>query len=237
MSGNSNTAPTTSAGPHSSDLANKADPRVDSDFDGSRTTGNTGYGSNVPSSTSTGYGSNTPSGTTSGYGSNIPSGSTAGPHNSNLANKADPRVDSDLDGPGTTGNKGFDTNTSNYGNQPTTGSSQQTHLGRDAALGGAALGGAGLAEHERHRDRGFDSTGPSTSTGQDTTGYGTSSNTAGHGTSLGHHQHEGPGHNFSGDPCGPEAAASGPHFVQGKTFHSSDLHVLILSRSPCYGYS
>lgn len=35
----------TTAGPHSSDLANKADPRVDSDLDGSRGIGNTGYGS------------------------------------------------------------------------------------------------------------------------------------------------------------------------------------------------
>ena len=35
----------TTAGPHSSSLANKADPRVDSDLDGSRTAGNTGYGS------------------------------------------------------------------------------------------------------------------------------------------------------------------------------------------------
>lgn len=33
------------AGPHSSSLANKADPRVDSDLDGSRTAGSAGYGS------------------------------------------------------------------------------------------------------------------------------------------------------------------------------------------------
>jgi len=43
------------------------------------------------SGTGAGYGGNTGTG---GYGSS----NTAGPHSSNLANKADPRVDSDLDG-------------------------------------------------------------------------------------------------------------------------------------------
>ena len=32
----------------------------------------------------------------SGYGTGVGSSTTAGPHSSNLANKADPRVDSDL---------------------------------------------------------------------------------------------------------------------------------------------
>lgn len=68
--GNSNVgnAPTT-AGPHSSDLANKADPRVDSDLDGSLTAGNT----------------------TGAY-------DTTGPHSSSLLNKLDPRVDSNTSG-------------------------------------------------------------------------------------------------------------------------------------------
>ena len=204
MSGNSNSAATTTAGPHSSSLANKADPRVDSDLDGSRTAGNPGYGSNAPSSTTTGYGSNVPSSTTSGYGSGMPSSTIAGPHSSNLANKADPRVDSDLDGSRVTGNTGYGSNTASYNNNPTTGTS---HLGRDAALGGAALGGAGLAEHERHRDHGLGNSGSNTGIGSNTTAYGTSS---------GEHQHGTFGHGFSGDPCGPEAAAPGPHFVQGK---------------------
>ena len=58
----------TTTGPDSSNLANKADPRIDSD--GSHTTGNTGYGSRSDAHSST----------------------TAGPHSSNFANKADPRT-------------------------------------------------------------------------------------------------------------------------------------------------
>jgi len=95
-------AGSTNAGPYSSNLANKLDPRVDSDLDGSRNmgaaTGNTsattgGYGGTHAGN---GFGSSTGAGTTGG----ISSSTNAGPHNSNLANKADPRVDSDLDGRG-----------------------------------------------------------------------------------------------------------------------------------------
>jgi hypothetical protein len=101
-------------GPHDSNVANKVDPRVDSDRDNLATHGShntTGLGSNT-----TGLGSNT---TTTGTGSTGltghhgtmggvpqqasthsratgPASSTAGPHENNLANKADPRVDSDL---------------------------------------------------------------------------------------------------------------------------------------------
>ena len=72
------TSSNTTSGPHSSDLANKADLRVDSDND--RTTG-------VGSSNITGTSSST----------------TSGPHSSDAANKVDPRVDSDLDGSRTMG--------------------------------------------------------------------------------------------------------------------------------------
>ena len=107
----------TTAGPHSSNLANKADPRVDSDRDGSRNMGaaQPGYGT---SGTSTGLGSGYDNTTGSGYGDrssgygdrstgtgvtgtgshhhNDPySNTTSGPHSSNLENKVDPRVDSD----------------------------------------------------------------------------------------------------------------------------------------------
>ncbi|KAK2624969.1 hypothetical protein QTJ16_005338 [Diplocarpon rosae] len=88
----------TTAGPHSSNVANKLDPRIDSDFDGSKriggttgTTGTSGYSGTHAGNTSGAY-----TGVTGGI-----SGSTnAGPHESSLANKADPRVDSDLDGRG-----------------------------------------------------------------------------------------------------------------------------------------
>jgi len=60
---------TTTSGPHSSNLENKVDPRVDSDRDGRSGLGQTGGGT-----------------------------TTSGPHSSNLENRVDPRVDSDRDG-------------------------------------------------------------------------------------------------------------------------------------------
>jgi len=77
----------TNAGPHNSNLANKADPRVDSDLDGR---GNR-------------HGATTGGGILGASGSHATAGSgtaqnTAGPHNSDMMNKLDPRVDSDRDG-------------------------------------------------------------------------------------------------------------------------------------------
>jgi len=90
----------TNAGPHSSNLANKLDPRVDSDRDGqgklqSAVPGSTGHNSG------TGMGSHQQhTGVGGAYGT---SGSTnAGPHDSNLMNAADPRVDSDRSNYGNT---------------------------------------------------------------------------------------------------------------------------------------
>jgi len=86
----------TNAGPHSSNLANKVDPRVDSDRDGSHNIGGTTHtGTAGYSGTSAGNQFGT-TGTTGG----ISSSTNAGPHDSNLANKVDPRVDSDLSGSG-----------------------------------------------------------------------------------------------------------------------------------------
>lgn len=73
------------AGPHGSNMANKLDPRVDSDMD------NRARHQGMASSS---------------Y--NTTGQSTAGPHSSNMANKLDPRVDSDLDNRGTLGTqRGF----------------------------------------------------------------------------------------------------------------------------------
>ena len=91
------------SGPHSSNLENKMDPRVDSDRDGSRTAGSTGYGSGT---TGSGYGSGA---TGSGYGS-----SGAGPHSSGAGNKIDPRVDSD-------GSRGYGSGSTGTGTTGTTG--------------------------------------------------------------------------------------------------------------------
>ena len=123
----------TTAGPYSSNLANKADPRVDSDLDGrggygSSTTTGAGYGSSTRaghSTTGAGLGSTTGAGhstTGTGYGS-----TTAGPHSSNLGNKADPRVDSDLDGRG------------GYGSSATTGAGHSTST-TGAGYGSSTIG-------------------------------------------------------------------------------------------------
>lgn len=95
------------AGPHSSSLANRADPRVDSDLDGSRGLGG--------SATGTGSGlSHEPTG--AGL-RGTPDKSAAGPHSSSLANRADPRVDSHLDG-----SKGLGKSTTGVGSGLTGGS-------------------------------------------------------------------------------------------------------------------
>jgi len=89
----SNGVPEGTAGPHSSRVANAADPRVDSDLDSSRTGGTTGIGHTGHGTTGGFTGTGTGTGVTGTQGS-----TTAGPHNSNIVNKLDPTVDSDLDG-------------------------------------------------------------------------------------------------------------------------------------------
>ena len=85
------TTGSTNAGPHSSNLLNKADPRVDSDLDGGRHAG-----LNQTTGTHGTHGTHTTTGT--GIGGTTAGSTNAGPHSSNILNKADPRVDSDLDG-------------------------------------------------------------------------------------------------------------------------------------------
>ncbi|KAG0645065.1 hypothetical protein D0Z07_9277 [Hyphodiscus hymeniophilus] len=84
----------TNAGPHNSNLANKADPRVDSDLDG--------RGNRHGAATGAFAGVTGASGSHATPGSGVTQ-NTAGPHNSDLANKVDPRVDADLDGSTTLG--------------------------------------------------------------------------------------------------------------------------------------
>jgi hypothetical protein len=83
-------------GPHNSKAANAADPRVDSDRDGSRHIGDT-TGSHGTYTHSDNYmhGSSHKQGTHLGDG---PAPHTAGQHRSDVMNKADPRIDSDRDG-------------------------------------------------------------------------------------------------------------------------------------------
>jgi len=85
----------TNAGPHDSNIANKIDPRVDSDRDGSRNAGAAAYGpGGANTHTGVGAGTHNNTGLTGHHGTST----NAGPHDSNLANKLDPRVDSDRDG-------------------------------------------------------------------------------------------------------------------------------------------
>jgi len=85
--GNNHVGETATGGPHSSNLANKVDPTVKT------TTGTTGQYSGTHAGNNTGnYGT--------GSAGGISHSTNAGPHNSNLLNKADPMVDSDLDGRG-----------------------------------------------------------------------------------------------------------------------------------------
>ncbi len=142
----------------------------------------------------------------SGYPSSATGSNSTGPHSSNLANKADPRVDSDLDGSRNLGATGFGSGTG-----PTTGSAHQGHLGRDAALGAGAVGATGLAEHELRGSGG-------------TTGSDLPLN-AGYGPESWEHDHSRHGHQFEGDPCGPEAHVPGPHFSKGP--HATDTANLL----------
>ncbi|TGJ81460.1 hypothetical protein E0Z10_g7301 [Xylaria hypoxylon] len=136
-------------GPHSSRIANAVDPRVDSDRDASRTVGNQ-YGSSGTQGTTGAYGThgssntydNTGStgnyGTTGAHGTHGthgtsrgtehlggnyapgPAANTAGPHKSDALNKADPRVDSNLDGSKTYGgNKTYGADSSTIHKDPT----------------------------------------------------------------------------------------------------------------------
>ncbi len=112
-------------------LANELSQSEHRKHENERKLGSTTKGSGLGNTQSTGY----PSGTI-----------TAGPHSSNLANKADPRVDSDLDNSRAVGNSGIGGSNTASGN----------HLGRDAAaVGAAGAVGEGIHHHrENERDLG-----------------------------------------------------------------------------------
>jgi hypothetical protein len=111
------------SGPHNSRLANAADPRVDSDNDGSR---NLGAASNTRGTGTTGGFSGAGTGVT-----NTTASTNAGPHSSNIANKLDPRFDSDRDGSRNLGAANGNSSTGAY-------SSTQTgnHIGHTGDRGG-----------------------------------------------------------------------------------------------------
>ncbi|KAI0421389.1 hypothetical protein F5X98DRAFT_271642 [Xylaria grammica] len=109
-------------GPHNSRIANAADPRVDSDRDASRTVGNQ-YGSSGTYGTTGAHGTHGATYGTEQLGGGYapgPATNTAGPHKSDMMNKADPRVDSDLDGSRTYGgNKTYGADSTTLNKDPT----------------------------------------------------------------------------------------------------------------------
>ncbi|KAL9127515.1 MAG: hypothetical protein Q9217_003625 [Psora testacea] len=139
----------TTAGPHSSTIGNRADPRIDSDRDGSH------GGIRSKDTTGNGFGGHS----TLGNEGSLPgrsSNTTAGPHSSNLANKVDPRVDSDLDGSRGLGTKMAGTNSGLTGSNVESSSYRNDtmdsyHPGRDTTLGATAVG-AGSAMGHHHGD-------------------------------------------------------------------------------------
>lgn len=120
-----NTASTT-AGPHGSNLANKADPRVDSD----RSRGAYGNTTNSHNPLNPGAGHSTGHGDTT----------TAGPHSSSMMNKLDPRVDSDVDGSRNVG----------MGNNRNMGASNTGTIPPDVSSHGHATGAPAGALEGRH---------------------------------------------------------------------------------------
>lgn len=103
--GSTGPAPNT-AGPHKYNMMNKADPRVDSDLDNTQNVGSTNT-KGPAGHTGTAAGS-TGRTTWEDHTTTGPAPKTAGPHKSDMLNKLDPRVDSNLDGSKTVGgNKTF----------------------------------------------------------------------------------------------------------------------------------
>jgi hypothetical protein len=216
------------SGPHDSKLANKADPRVDSDRYGAA--GNTAgaggvgagqYGSSNTHSTSSGltgsHGTHTTgsgltgshgttgSGLTGSHGaphtgthtgSHVGSDPT-GPHNTHLANQADPRVDSDRYGAAgnTTGAGGI--GAGQYG-------SSNTHTTGSGLTGSHGTTGSGLTGS--HGTTGSGLTGSHGTTGSGLTG---SHGTTGSGLTGSHNTGSGlTGSNYS-DPSGPHDSRLG----------------------------
>jgi len=128
----------TNNGPHNSNIANKLDPRVDSDRDGRGAGHNTDYPQKYEPLVTSIPGTHTnppgapltkpPVTTGTGTGTGIHGSTNAGPHNSNVANKLDPRVDSDRDGRAAYG----DTTTGAHGTHDSHLSSTGTHAGSGA---------------------------------------------------------------------------------------------------------
>ncbi|KIW13137.1 hypothetical protein PV08_08324 [Exophiala spinifera] len=224
LAGNHHDDPRSSnAGPHSSNVANKVDPRVDSDFDhrndptsnvgGRGHTQTTGYGAGAGAGASAGYG-----GANTGY--NTAPTTTAGNniHSSHLANKADPRVDSDFDHranpTSSVGGYGTSQTSAGYGGQHghgTTGAAGATGTGGTVHSSNLANKLDPRVDSDRdHRAN------PTSSVG----GYGNSQTTSGYG----HSNHNGAG--------GYGAAPTSGYGQQG---HGAGVHDTVTTGGAGYG--
>ncbi|CAD6439819.1 7eab8180-50c8-4b7c-9188-b8c7d34415db [Sclerotinia trifoliorum] len=176
----------TNAGPHSSNLANKADPRVDSDLSKQQ---NHHYGRDAAVAAGVGG---------AAYEANKhhhnSANTTTGPHSSKLENKVDPRVDSDLSkqnnhhyGRDTTvagglGGAAYEANKHHHNSANTTtgphssnlenkvdprvdsdpSNEHNHHYGRDTTVAGG-LGGAAYEANKHHHNSANTTTGPHSS--------------------------------------------------------------------------
>ncbi|KAJ5761233.1 hypothetical protein N7520_008389 [Penicillium odoratum] len=199
---NYDTSRSSNFGPHDSKLANKADPRVDSDLDG-----RAAYTSNAaPTATGAAYGS------TNNYDSSR--SSNYGPHDSNVGNAVDPRVDSDLDSRGarnastgysaagpTSAGTGYGSTGTNYGTANTYDSSRSSNYGpHDSKI-------ANEVDPRVDSDRDGRAAHHSTSSGHGA-GYAATGAAVGAGAGYVGSQHHSSTHSPS---TGPATSTAGPH--------------------------
>ncbi|RDW75006.1 hypothetical protein BP6252_06148 [Coleophoma cylindrospora] len=208
------TTSTTASGPHSSTVANKADPRVDSDRDGHSSLGSINQGYKA-----------TPSGQSSAYYGSPKGTAVGGPHQTQTANLLDPHVNTAGD---STRLEDAHHHSKKHGGGDE--AADKHHRGRDTAAGASmGAGAADLAkhEHDKHkhstgtgnttlpiRDSTQNTTGASHSTGQpslvDQRGTGSSGHHLGRdavlgsgGAGLAQHEHIKHHHNESGSQATP----------------------------------
>ncbi|KAH6609649.1 hypothetical protein Trco_002995 [Trichoderma cornu-damae] len=200
-------------GPHSSRVANAADPRVDSDrdhrealgrHDGSYTTGGDNYSYGGVDSTAQGSRGNEFGST----GATGPASKTAGMHKSNMMNKADPRVDSDLDGSRNMGLRSSGA-TAGTGTGAGTGTTMGTGMGTDALSGGGIAGTAGsTGNYSSSMDTTSGFSSGDRNFGQQTGTLGTETTSSAYGGDMGS---VGGGFGSSRQATGPASHTAGPH--------------------------
>lgn len=176
-------APHFTSGPHVTDTANRLDPRVASGTGSSSATTGTSTGSGLASS-STGHHGARDAGLATGAGAagaggyeasrhnadstaTGPAPNTAGPHKSDILNKMDPRVDSDLSKQQGTSGAGLGS------------ASAGTGLGSSNTTGSTTTGGLGSSTTGSSNTGGLGSSSTGTGLGSSTTGTGLGSSTTG----------------------------------------------------------